>query len=91
MWSLPVAELDHPDTLDKYKWFAKFFLEGLVCAQLSKYAKCLLSTPSTMVKSWARLQPRTETLLKALISETVNSRDKLKNVWSRKKDCEFDT
>lgn len=52
-WTLPVTELEFPEGLDRYKWFAVFFLDGSICAKLKKYVKTLLSTPQTMVKSWS--------------------------------------
>ena len=41
----------------------------------------LLSTPSTMIKSWARLQPRTQVLLRELISQKVDTLEGLLAVW----------
>ncbi|KAL4223808.1 ATP-dependent RNA helicase dhx37 [Mactra antiquata] len=82
-WSIPSLELEYPTGIDKIKWFAKFLLEGLVIESLKKYTPDLLGLPSTMVKTWAKLQPRTETLLNALISERVDSKESLINVWKK--------
>uniref|UniRef100_W5KFF5 Activating signal cointegrator 1 complex subunit 3 n=1 Tax=Astyanax mexicanus TaxID=7994 RepID=W5KFF5_ASTMX len=81
-WKLPAIEMDHPEGLEQYKLFAKFLLEGQV--RLSQFSTCLLSTPSTMLKTWAKLQPRTESLLSALVSEKVDNRDALQAVWQKK-------
>ena len=35
--------------LEKYKWFARFFLEGAVAPELAKYTSSLLSNPLIMV------------------------------------------
>ncbi|CAH0696581.1 unnamed protein product [Spodoptera exigua] len=80
-WELPTAEVDYPEKIDRYRWFARFLLEGAVFPKLKKYTGSLLSPPSTMVKSWAKLQPRTEVLLKALIAKRAGSRDALRSVW----------
>ncbi|XP_023948187.2 probable ATP-dependent RNA helicase kurz [Bicyclus anynana] len=80
-WELPVAEIDYPDKIERYKWFARFLLEGKVFPKLKKYSGSLLSPPSTMIKSWANLQPRTEVLLKCLISRRVGTKDQLENAW----------
>ncbi|XP_034827394.1 probable ATP-dependent RNA helicase kurz [Maniola hyperantus] len=80
-WELPTVEIDFPDKIERYKWFARFLLEGTVFPKLKKYSSSLLSPPSTMVKSWAKLQPRTEILLKTLISRRVGTRDQLANSW----------
>lgn len=82
-WPLPVMELDFPSNLDRYKWFARFLLEGSVFPKLGQFAKVLLSTPSTMVKTWANLQPRTEVFLKSLVAKELDSASKLRSVWKK--------
>ncbi|XP_073948219.1 probable ATP-dependent RNA helicase kurz [Choristoneura fumiferana] len=81
-WELPVVEIDFPDKIEKYRWFARFLLEGTVIPKLRKYSGSLLSPPSTMVKSWSKLQPRTEILLKGLIAKRVGSKPELLDAWS---------
>uniref|UniRef100_A0A8C7VIQ9 RNA helicase n=1 Tax=Oncorhynchus mykiss TaxID=8022 RepID=A0A8C7VIQ9_ONCMY len=76
-WQLPAIEMDYPDGLERYKLFAKFLLEG----QVLKHSGYLLSNPSIMMKTWAKLQPRTEALLGALVSERVDCRDLLLSSW----------
>ncbi|KPJ11577.1 putative ATP-dependent RNA helicase kurz [Papilio machaon] len=80
-WELPVVEIDYPDKIERYRWFARFLLEGVVFPKLKKYTSSLLSPPSTMVKSWAKLQPRTELLLRALIMHRAGTRQQLIDVW----------
>ncbi|XP_064620973.1 probable ATP-dependent RNA helicase DHX37 [Lineus longissimus] len=82
-WELPVVELEYPTSLEKYKYFAKFLLEGAVFPLLKKFTAVLLSTPATMIKSWAKLQPRTETLLKALAAEGCDSKTHLEKAWKK--------
>ncbi|KAH9637772.1 hypothetical protein HF086_007801 [Spodoptera exigua] len=65
----------------RVKCHFKGTFEGAVFPKLKKYTGSLLSPPSTMVKSWAKLQPRTEVLLKALIAKRAGSRDALRSVW----------
>ncbi|KAL7885142.1 hypothetical protein AOLI_G00079120 [Acnodon oligacanthus] len=83
-WKLPAIEMDHPEGIERYKLFAKFLLEGQVCPRLQQYSTHLLSSPSTMLKTWAKLQPRTEALLAALVSEKVDNRDSLEAAWKKK-------
>ncbi|GBP62921.1 Probable ATP-dependent RNA helicase kurz [Eumeta japonica] len=80
-WELPTVEIDFPEKIEKYRWFARFFLQGIVYPKLKKYASSLLSPPSTMVKSWAKLQPRTEVLLKALIQKRVGNKEAVNQIW----------
>ncbi|KAM6965386.1 putative ATP-dependent RNA helicase DHX37 [Aplochiton taeniatus] len=83
-WQMSAVERDYPEGLERYKLFAKFLLEGQVCPKLSKYSGHLLSSPSIMLKTWARLQLRTEALLEALVSEGVDCKDALMSVWKNK-------
>lgn len=53
-WPLPIMELDFPPSLNRFKWFARFLLDGSVFPKLAKFSKILLSTPATMVKTWAK-------------------------------------
>ncbi|XP_074495409.1 putative ATP-dependent RNA helicase DHX37 [Sebastes fasciatus] len=80
-WQLPAVEMEYPDNLERYKWFARFLLEGQVCPQLKKHSSHLLSNPSIMLKSWAKLQPRTEAFLGVLVSKKVDCKDALLSVW----------
>ncbi|XP_016090585.1 probable ATP-dependent RNA helicase DHX37 [Sinocyclocheilus grahami] len=82
-WKLPAIEMDYPEGLEHYKLFAKFFLEGQVSPKIQQFSRCLLSSPSTMLKTWAKLQPRTETLLTTLVSEKVNNRTSLEAAWKK--------
>ncbi|KAL1458425.1 hypothetical protein WDU94_008580 [Cyamophila willieti] len=81
-WPLPIVEIDMPKGLDRYKWFAVFLLDGSICPKLAKYVKSLLSTPTTMVKSWASLQRRTEILLQALVQKQTDNVDHLLSLWT---------
>lgn len=80
-WELPTVEIDFPDKIERYRWFARFLLEGAVFPKLKKYTQSLLSPPSTMVKSWAKLHPRTDLLLKCLLLKRAGTKDVLKDIW----------
>ncbi|TDH13023.1 hypothetical protein EPR50_G00052810 [Perca flavescens] len=80
-WQLPALEMEYPDDIERYKLFARFLLEGQVCPKLKKHSGYLLSNPSIMQKTWAKLQPRTEALLGVLLSKRVDCRDALLSVW----------
>ncbi|XP_060641566.2 probable ATP-dependent RNA helicase DHX37 [Anolis sagrei] len=82
-WQLPAVEVDYPEGLECYKYFAKFFLEGKVVKRLATHNRCLLSSPVTMLKTWSKLQPRTESLLQALVSENANNWDALLAAWKK--------
>lgn len=80
-WPLPVVQVDIPPGLMRYKWFAVFFVDGSIFPKLSSFTSELLSSPITLTKTWARLQPRTEILMKALVSQNIDSREKLVKKW----------
>ncbi|XP_045881392.1 probable ATP-dependent RNA helicase DHX37 isoform X1 [Meles meles] len=82
-WPLPAVQVDFPEGIDCYKHFARVLLEGQVFPKLASYRGCLLSSPSTMLKTWARLQPRTESLLRALVAEQASCRETLLAAWRK--------
>ncbi|KAE8634950.1 hypothetical protein XENTR_v10002484 [Xenopus tropicalis] len=82
-WQLPAVVADYPEGLERYKYFAMFLLEGKVVEKLGSYRSVLLSTPITMLKTWAKLQPRTEILLKALVSENADCQSALLAAWKK--------
>ncbi|OQV23883.1 putative ATP-dependent RNA helicase DHX37 [Hypsibius exemplaris] len=82
-WPLPSVEVDYPEGVELYKWFGRFFLEGLVCPKLQPFAVHLLIKPNVMIKTWAEVHPATQTLLHALVQRKVATRAKLLQVWSQ--------
>ncbi|KAK9876121.1 hypothetical protein WA026_011238 [Henosepilachna vigintioctopunctata] len=80
-WKLPEMKVEYPECEDAYKWFAKFLLEGVVVSKLQRFTSSLLSKPDIMTKKWAKLQPRTQSLLRALISKNVRQKTTLLDVW----------
>ncbi|XP_034939806.1 probable ATP-dependent RNA helicase kurz isoform X2 [Chelonus insularis] len=80
-WELPLMELEFPANSDGIRWFARFFLEGEVCPKLKRFVPSLLSTTSSINKSWAKLVPRTETIVKTLLMKEVMSKEKLLEIW----------
>jgi len=84
-WPLPAVELEYPAGLDRYKWFARALLEGSVCPKLKRFTVNLLSTPATMIKTWANLQPRTEILLKELLKQQACDKQSLQKALNKDK------
>ena len=63
---------------------AKFLLEGKVVKDLTKYTPSLLSLPIAMVKPWGNLHgERTQLLLQQLMSNDVDSRQRLIHVMNK--------
>ncbi|KAK7794474.1 hypothetical protein R5R35_004698 [Gryllus longicercus] len=82
-WNLPIVQIEYPSGLERYKWFAVFFLNGSVCPKLASYTSELLSTPASITKVWANLQPRTEIFLKTLMAYQVDTKAKLLEQWKQ--------
>ena len=80
-WQLADVELEHPKNIDGIKIFARAFLEGNVAPELERFVPFLLSPPSSVCAHWANLLPMVESLVKALLSRGVMSRDKLIESW----------
>ena len=83
-WPLKAMKRQMPVNILHYKHFAKLFLGGHVCLKLASNVNKMLAPPETMLKPWAKLQKRTESLLNALIAEEVVTRDKLTEIWKKK-------
>jgi len=76
---LPLVEVEYPNnSVDKYKQFARFIMEGEVCSELKQFRTSLLSNPIIMSKSWSNLQPKTEKLYRELAAAKIDSGKKLK-------------
>ena len=88
-WELPRIKLAYPKNVDGVKWFARFLLEGEVFPKLKRFVKSMLTTPSSINASWAKILPRTEAMTKQLLSKGIISRDKLREEWSTNDKCEY--
>lgn len=82
---LPTVVVEYPTSVEKFKYFAKFLLEGKVATQLTQFTSSLLSNPVIMTKSWSNLQPRTELLYKKLAQANVDNKLTLKTMWQTDK------
>ncbi|KAF8793585.1 putative ATP-dependent RNA helicase DHX37 like protein [Argiope bruennichi] len=86
-WELPLVHMEMPKGIHRFTWFAYFFLDGQICPAIQSYRKDLFALPSIILKSWARLQPRTRYFLQAIIERDVDSKESLKKAWQ--KDTKF--
>uniref|UniRef100_A0A452QI28 DEAH-box helicase 37 n=1 Tax=Ursus americanus TaxID=9643 RepID=A0A452QI28_URSAM len=74
-WPLPAVQVDFPEGIDCYKHFARVLLEGQVGSPVAPPAPCLVP--------WAEGEPRTESLLRALVAEQANCREALLAAWKK--------
>lgn len=85
-WPLGQMEISYPPSIERFRWFARFLLEGKILPSFKKFDSLYMSRPCTMTKSWANLQPRTTALLNTLISKSVDSKEKLIAVFKEHPD-----
>lgn len=88
-WSLgtSVETIFPENTIDRFRWFGKYFLDGIICPRLSQFHPALLCSSNAMVKSWASLMERTQVFLNALSAKNIDSRAQLKEVWEVQPKC----
>ncbi|CAJ0566358.1 unnamed protein product, partial [Mesorhabditis spiculigera] len=82
-WDLGTTERPLPHNINTYRLFAQCFLAGQVIPALAEWTPKLLAPPTTMTREWAKLQPRTEAVLNALIRKETLSRAALIAVWAK--------
>ncbi|CAJ0599569.1 unnamed protein product [Cylicocyclus nassatus] len=82
-WHLEPVDRPVPNDIMLYRYFAQFLLAGEVMPLLAEYVPKMLAPPTTMVRSWAKLQKRTETLLNALIEKEVHTKADLIEAWHK--------
>ena len=75
------------NSVDRFRWFGKTFLDGIICPRLVQFRPALLCSSNAMVKSWAMLMERTQTFLNALASKQIDSRAQLTQIWSTEPKC----
>lgn len=54
-WLLPRAEIEFPNTEQKYHWLSYFILNGTVFPQLQHFRQYLLCEPELILKPWMKL------------------------------------
>ncbi|KAL6728316.1 hypothetical protein Aduo_010097 [Ancylostoma duodenale] len=82
-WRLDPVDRPIPNDIMLYRYFAQFLLAGEVMPLLAEYVPKMLAPPTTMVRSWAKLQRRTETLLNALVEKDVHTKADLIEQWHK--------
>ncbi|VDO32513.1 unnamed protein product [Haemonchus placei] len=82
-WRLNPIERPIPNDIMLYRFFAQFFLAGEVMPLLAQFVPKMLAPPTTMIRSWAKLQKRTESLLNALVLKEVHTKAALVEEFSK--------
>ena len=83
VWPLPPQCLPYPDCKEKYRWFAKLFLDGEICMQLKQFSASLVTPSSVMLKSWSHLQQKSEDILFCFMERGIDDKYKLLGEWGK--------
>ncbi|XP_065192083.1 probable ATP-dependent RNA helicase DHX37 [Sycon ciliatum] len=84
-WPIAAQALAMPDGQQKYMWFAKFLLDGLVVKALAKFSGALMYKPSTILRPWGyRCHVWIKNLLDALVTAGACDRASIINIWKSK-------
>eukprot|EP00040_Diaphanoeca_grandis_P032054 m.193215 g.193215 ORF g.193215 m.193215 type:complete len:1171 (+) comp32496_c0_seq1:126-3638(+) len=80
LWQLPAVEMSYPENdPDRYRYFARFLLDGQVFPKLAQFTEHLQNKPSILNKPW--LKERVVALLQPLVNEKISTRAKLVAKW----------
>lgn len=88
-WDIPSAATELPFGADACRQFGMFILNGEVFDKLKPYQEKLLSTPSSITKSYNKIIPRVDAFIKALLKHQLNSKSSLQTLWKKKPKCEY--
>eukprot|EP00026_Physarum_polycephalum_P001682 Phypoly_transcript_01684.p1 GENE.Phypoly_transcript_01684~~Phypoly_transcript_01684.p1 ORF type:complete len:1055 (-),score=225.00 Phypoly_transcript_01684:55-2847(-) len=83
VWELPPSEVTFPETGDKYKWFARYLLEGEVFPVLRHFLPHYEAHPLMLTRSFGHA--RIVTLLQPLVDKKIDSKAKLLEEWDKDK------
>eukprot|EP01119_Soliformovum_irregulare_P003707 TRINITY_DN1463_c1_g1_i3.p1 TRINITY_DN1463_c1_g1~~TRINITY_DN1463_c1_g1_i3.p1 ORF type:complete len:1148 (-),score=493.33 TRINITY_DN1463_c1_g1_i3:150-3593(-) len=78
-WPLPIQEITFPETLEKYKFFAQFLLEGKVWKPFSSLKDGYVTSPSILAKSY--LPIKYLPIVQALKFKKIDSQENLLKIW----------
>lgn len=67
--------------MDRYKYFARFFLEGLVCTKLAQIQPYLNGKPSLITQQWT--QNKIAAIIQPFLDFKIDSKKKLLDRWKR--------
>ena len=80
VWPLPAIEMSYPDNdPDRYRYFARFLLEGAIFAKLAKFVPSLKNKPDILNKPWVK--ERVVAILQPLVDGQIDTKAKLLAKW----------
>lgn len=88
-WDIPLAEIEMPCSELACKYFAMFFLDGVIFSDLQAHKKLLRSSPKNVIKSWSQNTPHILAFINALIRRQVHNRQTLLDAWKKDKLCKY--
>lgn len=86
-WVLKKTDVEYPECNEKYKIFARAFLDGQVFASLQPYSSEYISSPSILSKEWSKIHDHANAILSALIEKRITSKRALKKEFDARPSC----
>eukprot|EP00050_Salpingoeca_kvevrii_P021732 m.114735 g.114735 ORF g.114735 m.114735 type:complete len:1207 (-) comp9458_c0_seq1:121-3741(-) len=78
-WAIPPVEVPYPSCPDRFRYFARFVLEGKVFPLLAQYTPKMKNKPSILNKPWSK--ERVVAILQPLVDNQIDSKAKLAAKW----------
>jgi len=85
-WELSPCEIEYPVCPEKYRYFARFLLEGVIVPELSSFQSSLVVSP-TNITNMVVTNSITNAILHPIIQKKIDTKQKLIEEW--KKDPTF--
>jgi len=79
-WELPIQEVEFPDVVEKYKYFARFLLEGKIVTEFNIIRPYLSGKPNFLT-SKVSTQHKVFVLLQPIVNAKISSRKQLLKKW----------
>eukprot|EP01130_Rhizamoeba_saxonica_P019174 TRINITY_DN9837_c0_g1_i1.p1 TRINITY_DN9837_c0_g1~~TRINITY_DN9837_c0_g1_i1.p1 ORF type:complete len:495 (+),score=114.01 TRINITY_DN9837_c0_g1_i1:159-1487(+) len=80
-WELQTVEIDYPVGIDCYKYFARFFLEGIIFPKMKQFSTYYLTQPSLLTKDYSG--NKLYAVIQPLLNHEIRTKRQLKKIWAR--------
>eukprot|EP01124_Arcella_intermedia_P004963 TRINITY_DN12874_c0_g1_i1.p1 TRINITY_DN12874_c0_g1~~TRINITY_DN12874_c0_g1_i1.p1 ORF type:complete len:639 (+),score=166.54 TRINITY_DN12874_c0_g1_i1:92-1918(+) len=82
-WVLPHHQMELPGGVEKYRYFARYLLEGIIVPELQEFQPFLIAQPNILTKQVTNTS--VASIIQPLIDFQIDSKKKLIDKWRRDK------
>lgn len=86
-WPLPAVEVDYPDCIEKFFYFAYFLFEGHILKWFENQKKFMSIPANIFLRSWGRIQAKVENVIKCFTNNNICTKQSLLDKWKNDKKC----